>query len=394
MRQAFYPLTCNTWGTEEIQAIQRVVESEKFTMGPNVKQFETDFAKKMGAKYAVMVSSGSMANLISVGSLFFRKERPLKRGDEVLVPAISWATTYYPLHQYGLTQRFIDVDLLSLNMNTNYLEEALTPKTRMVVAVNILGNPANLEILRNFCDKHDLILFEDNCESMGASLNGKNAGTFGDINTFSSFYSHHISTMEGGTILTDDFELYQLAICLRAHGWTRDLPEGSDLFKKKTDDFFEAYRFILPGYNGRPLEFSGATGIEQLKKLDNMLQIRRDNAEYFVSRFRNDPRFIIQKENGKSSWFCFTIILNPDLKVDRRKVLNELSSADIEHRIITGGNFLRHEVIDLIDHTVFKTTPNADLAHDRGFFVGNFPFDIRDKIDFLYGVLDKVVLGD
>jgi len=390
MTENTYPLTCSTWGPEELAAIQSVVDSGMFTMGAKVKKFELEFAEKFGSKYAVMVGSGSAANLVGVGSFFFKKDRPLKAGDEVLVPAISWSTTYYPLHQYGLTQRFIDVDIDSLNIDVSVLEQALTEKTKMVVAVSILGNPAKLDILRNFCDKHNLYLFEDNCESMAASINGKFTGTFGDIGTFSTFYSHHISTMEGGVILTDSEELYHLAICLRAHGWTRNLPENTTLYEKRDDDFYEAYRFILPGYNARPIEFSGAIGSEQLKKLDTMIELRRKNAEYFVDLFSNDERFIIQKEYGNSSWFSFTIILNPKMNISRDKVISALKENGIEFRIITGGNFLRHDVIKHITHTVYNGTPNADMVHDHGFFVGNFPYDIRDKIKLLHSILDKI----
>jgi hypothetical protein len=178
-------ISLNTWGIEEKNAVMRCLEAGQFTMGENVARFEKDFAEKFGTKYAVMCSSGSTANLVGVAACFFRKENPLKAGDEVIVPAISWATTYYPLQQYGLKLRFVDVDLQTLNLDVTKLEQALTPKTKMVVAVSILGNPAQLDVMRAFCDKHNLILFEDNCESMGASLNGKNCGTFGHFNTFS-----------------------------------------------------------------------------------------------------------------------------------------------------------------------------------------------------------------
>lgn len=384
-----FELASSTWGKEEIDAMHRVIDSGIFTMGKHVKQFEEDFAKKFGGKYALMVNSGSSANLVAVAAMFFKSDSPLKPGDEVIVPAISWATTYYPLMQYGLKLRFVDVELDSLNIDVSQLEKALTPKTRMVTAVSILGNPAKMDQLRQFCDKHNLYLFEDNCESMGATLNGKQCGTFGDINTFSTFFSHHISTMEGGVVLTDDEEIYHIAKAMRAHGWTRDLPKDSKIFQASDDDFFEAYRFILPGYNVRPLELSGAIGIEQLKKLDHFIDIRRKNAELFVQLFKEDDRFIIQKENGKSSWFAFTIILNPKYNLDRKKIMQSLKDANVQYRIITGGNFLRHDVIKYCDHTCVGEMTNANLAHDRGFFVGNHPKDVRKDIEYFHKVLTQ-----
>lgn len=387
----FYELASSTWDKEELRAIQSVVDNDRFTMGPKVKAFEQRFAEKMGSRYAIMVSSGSAANLVGIAALFYRKNNPLKPGDEVIVPAISWATTYYPLQQYGLKLRFVDVELDTLNMDVSKLKAALTPKTRMVMAVSILGNPCALDTLRNFCNQHNLILFEDNCESMGATLNGKPCGTFGDLGTFSSFFSHHISTMEGGVIVTNDEELYHLCISLRAHGWTRDLPENSPIFEQKPTDLFETYRFILPGYNARPLEMSGAIGIEQLKKLDRFIEIRRKNAEHFLKLFKDDDRFIIQRENGCSSWFAFTIILNPKYAIKRNPIFLALRDADIGHRLITGGNFLRHDVIRYFNYDCVGEIVHANIAHDQGFFVGNHPYDIKQKITVFHQVLTSTV---
>ena len=390
----FYDLASSSWGEEEIAALHRVIDGGQLTIGPSVRKFEEDFARKFGIRHALMVSSGSAANLVGVAALFYKKDRPLQRGDEVIVPSISWATTYYPLQQYGLRLRFVDVELESLNMDVTQLERALTPRTRMVVAVSILGNPAALDVLRAFCDRHGLYLFEDNCESMGSSLHGRPCGTFGDVNTFSTFFSHHISTMEGGVLATDDTELYHLARSLRAHGWTRDIPQDSTIFDKRDDDFFEAYRFILPGYNARPLELSGAVGIEQLKKLDRMVEIRRRNAALFQSLFAGDERFIIQQERpgAHSSWFSFTVILNPQLKMDRREVMRAMKDADIGYRIITGGCFLRHDVIKYFDYDTVGEIVNANIAHDRGFFVGNHPRDLTPQIERFHQVLDRAAV--
>ena len=385
----FYPLSSNSWGDEEALVFKQTLEKGRFTMGESVKEFESSFADKIGIQNALMVSSGSMANLVGLSALFYKKNNPLKRGDEVIVPSISWATTYYPLQQYGLKLKFLDVELDTLNIDVSRLEDALTSKTRMVVAVSILGNPCALDILREFCDNNGLYLFEDNCESMGASLNGKPCGTFGDIATFSTFYSHHISTMEGGIIVTKDKEIYHLAKSLRAHGWTRDIPSGSLVYEKNDDDFYEAYRFILPGYNARPLELSGALGVEQLKKFDSLLDIRRQNARIFVDLFADDERFIIQKENGSSSWFSFTIVLNPKILIKRSKVLHALRDAEIEFRIITGGCFLRHDVIRYFDYETVGEIVNANIIHDRGFFVGNYPINLKPQIEKLKDVLDR-----
>ena len=382
-----YELSSTSWGEEEIAALQRVIRSGRFTMGEQVRLFEEAFAAKFGMKHAIMTNSGSSANLVGVAALSYRAARPLQRGDEVIVPAISWATTFHPLQQYGLKLRFVDVELETLNMDVSRLEAALTPRTKMVVAVSILGNPAALDVMREFCDRHGLILFEDNCESMGASLGGRPCGTFGDVNTFSTFYSHHISTMEGGVLVTNDTEIDHLARAIRNHGWARDLPADSTLGTRQDDPFFEAYRFVLPGYNVRPLEMAGAVGVEQLKKLDAMIAIRRANAALFVKLFKDDPRFIIQREHGVSSWFSFTIILNPAVPLDRAQVMAALRNANIEFRMITGGCFPQHEAIKYFDYDLAGGIENATIAHTRGFFVGNHPRDLTAELTHLRHVL-------
>jgi CDP-6-deoxy-D-xylo-4-hexulose-3-dehydrase len=386
----FYDLSVSTWGPEEIEAIRRTIAEGSFTMGEQVAAFEQEFARYFGMRHGVMVNSGSSANLIAVASLFYKAGRPLQRGDEVIVPAIAWSTTFHPLQQYGLKLRFVDVELDTLNIDVSKLERAMTPKTRMIVAVSILGNPAALDVIQDFAQAHGLYFIEDNCESMDAEIAGRKTGTFGQLNTFSFFFSHHISTSEGGMVLTDDDELHHLLRCVRAHGWTRDLPSGSPLFERRGTDHFEAYRFILPGYNVRPLEISGAIGRQQLKKLPAMTTQRRRNFALFQEAFRGDDRFILQRENGKSSSFSFTIILNPAKGTDRDKVFAALKEADIGFRMITGGCFLKHDVIQYYDYDIVDGgTPNAELAHDRGFFVGNYPQDLSAQIRYLRDVLDR-----
>jgi CDP-6-deoxy-D-xylo-4-hexulose-3-dehydrase len=196
--------------------------------------------------------------------------------------------------------------------------------------------------------------------------------------------------MEGGLVLTDDIELFHLLRSVRAHGWTRDLPADTMLFERGEDEHFEAYRFIMPGYNVRPIELSGAIGREQIKKLPGFTEARRRNLAYFQSLFADDDRFIIQREHGKSSCFSFTLILNPDRGEDRNRVFSALRDAEIGFRMVTGGCFLRHEAIRYFDYEIVGEIENAFVAHDRGFFVGNHPFDLTGQIDQLHSVLNQV----
>ena len=385
----FYELAADTWTEQEIEALQEVIASRRFTMGPKCRAFEEAFAAFHGKQHGIMVNSGSSANLIATAALCYRSDRPLQPGDEVIVPAISWATTYAPFQQYGLTLKFVDVDLQTLNVDASAIERAIGPKTRAIAAVSILGNPAPLDAIRAIADEHGLFLLEDNCESLGARLGDRLTGTFGDLGTFSFFFSHQISTAEGGMVLTDDRELADLCRAFRAHGWTRDLEDDSPIYDRRSQDFFEAYRFILPGYNLRPTEFSGAVGLVQLDRLPDMIAKRRANLAHFQALFAEDERFVIQREHGRSSSFSFTIVLNPTLPVSRIQVLGALTDADIAYRIITGGCFPRHDAIDHFPHALAGPLDNANLAHDRGFFVGNFPMDLTPQLDRLHEVLDR-----
>jgi dTDP-4-amino-4,6-dideoxygalactose transaminase len=384
-----YPLASSTWDEKEIQAIQSVIDKDIYTMGESVAAFEADFAKFTNTKYCVMVNSGSSANLLAIGSLFYTKNPRLQKGDEVIVPAVSWSTTYYPLQQYGLKLKFVDVDLDTLNFDLTQLEKAITGDTKMIFAVNLLGNPNDFAEINRIIAGRDILLLEDNCESMGAEYNGKQAGTFGLMGTYSTFYSHHMATMEGGLVTTDDEELYHVLLCLRAHGWTRHLPKENFVSNKSDDWFEESFRFILPGYNFRPVEMSGAIGVEQLKKLPGFLEERRKNAVLFQKLFQNHPDFIIQQETGSSSWFGFSFIIRPESGLDRKEIVKKLADNNIDCRPIVTGDFTKNEVLKYFDHEIFGVMKNAQYLDKKGFFVGNHQVDLSKEIQFLYDVLSS-----
>ncbi|EFF7415148.1 DegT/DnrJ/EryC1/StrS family aminotransferase [Escherichia coli] len=384
-----YPLASNTWDEYEYAAIQSVIDSKMFTMGKKVELYEKNFADFFGSKYAVMVSSGSTANLLMIAALFFTNKPKLKRGDEIIVPAVSWSTTYYPLQQYGLKVKFVDINKETLNIDIDSLKNAISDKTKAILTVNLLGNPNDFAKINEVINNRDIILLEDNCESMGAVFQNKQAGTFGVMGTFSSFYSHHIATMEGGCVVTDDEELYHVLLCLRAHGWTRNLPKENMVTGTKSDDIFEeSFKFVLPGYNVRPLEMSGAIGIEQLKKLPGFISTRRSNAQYFVDKFKDHPFLDIQKEVGESSWFGFSFVIKEGAAIERKSLVNNLISAGIECRPIVTGNFLKNErVLSYFDYSVHDTVANAEYIDKNGFFVGNHQIPLFNEIDYLRKVL-------
>ncbi len=385
-----FPLATSTWDDAEHDALQSVIASGRFTMGPQVRAFEEEFAAFVGARHAVMVNSGSSANLIALAAAVASPDVELAPGDEVIVPAVSWATTYYPVHQLGLRLRFVDIDPATLNIDVAQVEAAITERTKAVLVVNLLGNPADLVAIGALAEARGLVVIEDNCESLGATLDGRQAGTFGLAGTYSSFFSHHISTMEGGLVVTDDEYLYQAAMSLRAHGWTRELPSDNLVHPKSGDVWDDLFRFVLPGYNVRPLEMSGALGRAQLTKLPGLVAGRRANAATFVEMFGDRDDLRLQAENGESSWFGFAVTLTGRLAGRRRDVVRALDAAGIESRPVVAGNFTRNPVMRHLDAVVPDALPAADDIHENGLFVGNHHYPIHAELQHLRDVIDAV----
>lgn len=383
-----FPLSINTWDKDEEEAIVSVVSSGQHTMGNYVANFEREFAERFGAKYCVMSNSGSSANLLMFLALKYSKNPRfnLADGDEVIVPAVSWATSYYPINQSGLVLRFCDIDRRTLNYDIKALTNVVSDKTRAILAVNLLGNSNDFRMLQSFCDEHDLILLEDNCESMGATYAGKMCGTFGVMGSFSTYFSHHISTIEGGLVLTDDLEMYELMRSLRSHGWTRHLSEENALdVKINPDKFYERFNFILPGYNLRPMEIQGALGISQLKKVDEIMRLRRSNARLYRELCEKHSFISGQKEVGQSSWFGFAFIIVDLSVVSRDRLVEKLDSCGVETRPIVSGNFIRQPVAKYLNYECPLPLINANYIHDNGFFIGNLGFDMRE----CFAVIDE-----
>lgn len=383
-----YPLAIDTWDEAERAAAMAVIDGGQLTMGERVRAFERRFADMFGARHAVMVNSGSSANLLAVAALFYTRP-PLAWPQSVaVVPAVSWATTYYPLCQYGLTLRFVDIDPETLNFDLAALERALDDQVSVIFAVNLLGNPNDYAAIQRLIGMRPITLLEDNCESMGARYGGRFTGRFGRIGTFSTYFSHHISTMEGGVCLTDDDELHEILLCLRSHGWTRQLPQPNHLAKPDPrGSFHDAFRFILPGYNVRPLEICAAVGLEQLAKLPGFIARRRDTARRLTDRLAQVPGVRLQTEMGESSWFGFALTLTNQTNADRDVVVARLSSLGVECRPVVAGSFINHPVMAHLAHEPPPAMPNADAIDQRAFYIGNNALD-DEALDTLTGAIE------
>ena len=386
-----FPLATSTWDHREIDALNRVISSRQFTMGAEVSNFEEDFSRKFDSSYSIMSNSGSSANLLALAALRYSSKRPQPGRDEVIVPAVSWSTTYFPIVQMGFRLKFVDIDLKTLNSSLESIERVIDSKTAGIVAVNLLGNPSPLAELRELVDEHGIFLVEDNCESMGAKYKDKFAGTWGDIGTFSTFFSHHISTMEGGVSTTNSEELYQVMMSLRAHGWTRGLPETNYVLNKTGDAFQDSFMFALPGYNLRPLELEGAVGREQLLKLDSIVDGRRANAKRFLQILEMFPTIQVQEETEHSSWFGFSMVLSGQHTNRRPQFVETLRKHGIEARPIVAGNFCRNPVMRHLPHVELPPLPNADKLHTDGLFIGNHHYELGPEFETLEAALDDFV---
>lgn len=380
-----FPLATSTWDTSEIKSIKNIIKSNKFTMGEKVSNFEKKFAQYLKVKHCIMVNSGSSANLLMISSLFYTKQNKIKlnKGDEVIVPAVSWSTTYFPLMQNNLKVKFCDIDQSTLNIDLKKLKKLISPKTKLILLVNLGGNPNKYDEIKRIINNKKIVVLEDNCESLGAEYNGKKTGTHGLMGSFSFYFSHHISTMEGGMIATNNNELKDILLSIRSHGWTRNLEVKNTLVKLNKNSFHNAFNFILPGYNVRPLEFSGAVGLDQLKKLDNFINIRRDNAVKFCKIISGCKIFQTQQEVGMSSWFWFTLILKKNIKIKREKVLNLFNKYGFETRPVAAGNFTKNIAIKYFDYKIPHKLTNSNYIHNNAFVIGNNPKNMNKEFSTL-----------
>jgi len=368
------PLTVPTYGSEEVEEAVDSLLSTWVTMGAKVKKFEEAFAEYNGSKHAVMVNSGSSANLLAL-SVLTNPILPdhIENGSEIITPAVTWATTVYPIANVGCTPVLVDVDPHTFNILPEEMEKALTSKTRAVVPVHLLGGPCELDKISRIAEDHDLFVVEDACESTGAEIQGKKVGSLGDMGTFSFFISHHISTVEGGMVVTNDDDLYEYLKAMRAFGWVRDLKEKTSysLANKGIDPRF---LFVTHGYNLRPTEIQGAFGIHQIRKLDTFINQRRENADYWTRKLSGyEDQLILptEPEHAKHVYFGYPITVKPDAGFTREELVNHLEEKLIETRPIMAGNMAEQPAMKHIDHRTVGQLPNSQMIMRCSFFFGN-----------------------
>ena len=384
-----YPLIDNPFDVNDLMSAIRVLLKGKITMAEITKNFEKKFAKYVGSKYALMVNSGSSANLLAFFALINPKNKyKLQKNDECLIPSLCWSTSLWPIIQAGLKPKFVDVDVETLNINLKDLKKKIYKKTKALLAVHILGNSSNMQQLSNICKKNKIILVEDTCESLGSKFKNKSLGTFGRFGTYSFYPSHQITSGEGGMIVCNKREDYEILHSLRAHGWDRGLNNKNN----------KSFNFVNSGFNLRPLDLTAAIGLSQLKKLEKFKSQRISNRNRIITslkkskKWKNQFSFIEPIKNLKPSWFGLPILINKKFIKIKKKFLNKLNKEKIETRPIISGNFLNQPCIKLYKlRTKNEKFLGSQEIEDRGFFVGLPTKKIsNEKLNFLVKNLLKI----
>jgi CDP-6-deoxy-D-xylo-4-hexulose-3-dehydrase len=371
--QTRIPLNAPSFGWEEVwEAIDSML-SMQVTMGAKVKRFESAFADYLGVKHAVMVNSGSSANLLALSVLANPlAPRPLLPGDEVITPAVTWVTTVYPILNVGAVPVLVDVDLDTFDIDLAEIERALSPRTRAIMPVHLLGNPCHMQDIMDIARRHDLMVIEDACEAHGAAIDGRRVGSFGDLATFSFFFTHHVATVEGGMLVTSDDQLAELARALRAFGWIRDLRDGEEI-ARRYPDIDPRFLFVNIGYNFKPTELQAAFGLHQLARLDGFIAARRANAKFWSDELGHLSHLRVHHERPGTThaWFGYPVTVRPDAPFSRTELMAFLESRGLETRPIVAGNVAEQPGLRLFPHRSVGDLTNSRFIYRNCFYFGN-----------------------
>jgi len=387
-----YPLMRNNILREDLDAVIEHLKQDDpiLTNGANVRAFEEKWSEWLGVKYSVFVNSGASANLLTMAILKIRHPE----AGEVIVPTLTWISDISSVLQNGFTPVFVDINPQSLAMDTEQLLSKITKKTRAVFLTHAQGFDGLTDVLISELDKRDIPLIEDVCESHGSTHNGQKAGSFGLMSNFSFFYAHHMSTIEGGMICTNDLEIYQQARMLRSHGMVREANDEAtkEAYYKENPDLHPDFIFSFPAYNVRNTEIGGIMGLSQLKRLDENIQRRTDNFNRFLKQIDPDKYRTDFKLEGSSNYAFNLILNNPDDEFVKR-LMDKMRESGLEFRrgSAGGGNQTRQPYLKGIvpkDH--YKNFPETEHIHFYGFYIGNFPDLTDEEIDDICRILNSV----
>ena len=390
-------------GEEELQNMVSASLDGWLTSGHFNQKFESGLAKFLGVKYCLSVNSGSSANLVAFSAITSPKlgDRAVKKGDEVIGVAAGFPTTVNPIIQFGAIPVFVDIDINTHNVNADLIEAAITPKTKAIMLAHALGNPFNIEKVKELCDKYNLWLIEDTCDALGSEFNGKKCGTFGDIGTLSFYPAHHMTMGEGGAVFTNDPQLKLIAESFR--DWGRDCycPPGCDntcgcRFEQKHGDlpygYDHKYVYSHCGYNLKITDMQAACGLAQLKRLDFFIQRRRENFNYLLNRLQILSDYIqlpVPTPNSNPSWFGFPITLKDSSNTKRVDVIRFLDDNKIGSRLLFGGNLLKQPYFKDVQHRVVGELIHTDKSMNDTFWIGLQPALSSEHLDFVCDKLEE-----
>lgn len=396
-----FQLTRTHFQADELMAAVSTLLSGQVSMGPGVKAFEKDWNEWLYQQHSgqsLMVNSGSSANLLALAALASRFSKgPIQPGDEVIVPAVCWSTSVFPIIQAGAVPVFVDVDPDTLNISVEALSAAIGPKTKGIVLVHVLGNPCDMPAILALADTHGLWVLEDACEAHGASIEGKKVGTFGDLSTFSFFLSHHLTTIEGGMVCFKDTHWKDFLISQRAHGWIRERSDEA-AWKAKYPDLHGGWTFVESGYNVRPTEMHAAIGRVQIQSLDHFIERRQyiwqrwaDHIQSHWSAWLNCQKVL---PGHQISPLGFALQVSPGAPFSRHELQAALQQSDIFTRPLIAGNFTRQPAFQHLQARVSQgPLLGADQVHEYGFMVG-LHHDLSDEMaDYFLTSLDHYLHG-
>ena len=382
----WYPLAVATYGVEEVlQAIDSMV-TYRTSMWRKTQEFEELFGRTYGGE-AVMVNSGSSADLLMVFANLTESGGVLRKGDEVLVPAVTWPTHLWSVVMAGLKPVLVDVDPATLNVSVDDLRSKVSDKTAAIFPVHLMGNPAPMDDIWSIADDAGALVLEDSCEALGAKWRGNSVGSLGQAGSFSFFFSHHMTTMEGGMILTKDEELAERLRLLRAHGWSRNVrqPERLGLSESQLSGLDPRYTFVEWGFNVRPTELQAGFGLEQLKRIPKFEEHRRVNFSIFrelleerdLAKYIQLPKALPESE---PSWFALAMMVQPGSPKSRDDLVYFLGQSGVETRPIVAGSLAKHPVRTRFPDIFETALPGADAVHSHGFYIGLYPFEMRASL--------------
>ncbi len=371
-----------------------------FTSGHYTDKFEKKINGFLGTRHTLFVNSGSSANLVALSGL--KELYNINDGEEVITCAVGFPTTINPIIQNNLVPVLVDADLKTFNINIDLIESAITEKTRGIVLAHTLGNPFNLLKIKELCDKHDLFLMEDNCDAFGSKYNDQFTGTFGDVSTLSFYPAHHITTGEGGAVITNNPKLKKIMESLR--DWGRDCycePGEDNTCKKRYDwqlgglphGYDHKYIYSRIGYNLKSTDMQAALGFSQIDKIEDFVIKRQENFKYYIDIFKNFECFDlpVATANSKPSWFGFPLTINENANFKRTDFLKHLEANNIGSRLMFGGNLKLQPAFEKLNLRSAENLPTADKVVEDSFWIGLYPGITKQMMDFVAQITEEFV---